>query len=44
MKSPEGCVDIETNNLKLYWYKTNKDINKDIDNLKKFIENKKWNR
>lgn len=40
-ESSEGCVDIETNNLKLYWYKTNKDVDKDIDNLTKLIENKK---
>lgn len=37
-KSKEGCIDIKTENLKLFWYKTNKDIDKDMDNLKKIIE------
>jgi hypothetical protein len=40
-KSSKGCIDIKSENLKLYWYKTNKDVDKDIDNLLKLIENKK---
>ena len=42
-KLSEGCIDIdiETDNLKLYWYKTNKDTDKDINNILKLIEKKK---
>jgi len=42
-KSSEGSIDIKLDklNLKLYWYKTNKNIDKDIDNLLKFIEKNK---
>jgi hypothetical protein len=42
-KLSEGSIDIdiETDNLKLYWYKTNKDTDKDINNILKLIEKKK---
>lgn len=40
-KSSQGCIDIKSENLKLYWYKTNKDVDKDIDNLLKVIEKNK---
>lgn len=40
-KTTNGCINIESENLKLYWYKTNKDVDKDIDNLLKLIEKNK---
>jgi hypothetical protein len=40
-KSSQGSIDIKSENLKLYWYKTNKDVDKDIDNLLKVIEKNK---
>ncbi len=36
-KTTNGCINIESENLKLYWYKTNKNVDKDIDNLLKLI-------